>query len=547
MNFGKALTDKLAPSTASKPTGQLAFSHDERSGADVDILEVGGGVTGVEYTLTSVPSEEVALVNRYRDIALDSDIDEAINEIRNEVFIFNEGKKPVDIDFVEETKISEAVRARIAEEFDATYKALDFDNRGMRWFEDWYVDSKIVFHKVIDLDKPSEGVQSVIPIDPLCIRKIRQLPRPDADGLYDPTKVQEFYVYTPGQQRNKKISDVTTVAWSTRLHGMRIPTEAITFVDSGLYDRRTGKNVGYLYKVIAPFNQLRGMEDAMMIFRMARAPSRRAFYVDVSSLGKTQGEAYVKDLMRRYGSKVTYDPSTGSLVNKRTVLSVTEDYWLPRRDGKNTEISVVDGQDVSNILEEVNYYRNRLYGALNVPRSRFSEDAPAFNFGKGVEIDRDEYRFKKFIDKLRAQFMNVFLDVLKTNLILKKVIEVDEWEDIRNDIVWNFTEDNAFVEWKEAEVLNTRLATMRDASDLIGQYVSSEWAAKHILKMTDEEIRAERKKILEEAKENAAANLGNQGGGFGGRVDIPDNAGPDGVMGGNGGRDQPSEDTPPEE
>ncbi len=538
--FGKSLTDKLANKEASKPTGQLAFSHDERAGADVDILDIGGGVTGVEYTLTQVPSEEVALVTRYRELALDADIDESINEIRNEAFVFNEGARPFELDFVPDSKIPGNVRERIHEEFVETYKVMDFESRGQRWFEDWFVDSKLVFHKVIDLDKPTEGVKSVIPIDPLCIRKVRKLPRPDVNGLYDPTKVEEFYVYTPGQQRTNKISDVSTVAWSTRLHGMKIHTEAITFVDSGLYDRRTGKNVGYLYKAIAPFNQLRGMEDAMMIFRLARAPSRRAFYVDVSSLGKTQGEAYVKDLMRRYGSKITYDPSTGALVNKRTVMSITEDYWLPRREGKNTEISLIDGQDTSNILEEVQYYRNRLYIALNVPRSRFSEDSKPFNFGKGVEIDRDEYRFKKFIDRLRAQFMNAVSDVLRTNLILKGVIEEDEWDEIRADFVWKFAEDNAFVEWKESEVMNNRLATMRDASDLIGQYISSDWAARNILKMSDKEIKDERAKILAEAKENAKANA-EGGGGFGGQVDIPPDAGPDGPIGG----DAPADDEMP--
>jgi hypothetical protein len=209
-------------------------------------------------------------------------------------------------------------------------------------------------------------------------------------------------------------------------------------------------------------------------------------------------------------------------------MSITEDYWLPRRDGKNTEISLIDGQDTSNILEEVNYYRNRLYIALNVPRSRFSEDSKPFNFGKGVEIDRDEYRFKKFIDRLRAQFMNVVADVLRTNLVLKGVIEPDEWSEVRADFIWKFSEDNAFVEWKESEVMNNRLATMRDASDLIGQYISSDWAARNILKMSDKDIREERAKILAEAKENAKAN----GDSFGGRVDIPPDAGPQGPSGG---------------
>lgn len=525
--FGIKLWGATEPEDDAKPSGQLAFTYDEQIDADRVVQDLGGGVTGLEYTFTQVPTEEVALITRYRELALDPDIDEAIGEIKNEVFVFNEGSRPVDLDFVEGSKVSESVKAKIHEEFLNVYKLLDFNRRGITFFENWFVDSKLALQKVIDLDKPTEGIKSIIPFDPLSIRKIRQLPKPDANGFYDPTKIKEFFVYSPNTKRSEKSPDITTVSWNARLHGLQVPVESVTFVDSGLYDRRTGRTVGYLYKAIAPFNQLRGMEDAMMIYRLARAPSRRAFYIDVSALGKTQSEAYIKDLMRRYGSKVTYDPNTGSLVNKKSVLSITEDYWLPRREGKNTEISAIDGQDTTNILDEVNYYRNRLYGALGVPRNRFGQEQSSFNFGKGVEIDRDEYRFKKFLDRLRAQFMLVFADVLKTNLILKKVIEADEWADIYADVVWRFEEDNAFVEWKQSEVMNNRLATMRDASDLIGKYVSSDWAARNILKMTDAEIAEERKKILKERKEEQDAGLTNdmQGNAFGGQVEIPPTAG----------------------
>lgn len=506
-----------------KPSGQLAFTYDESPEVDRVVQDYGGGTSGLEYTYGQVPTEEVTLVNKYRDLSVDADVEEAIGEIRNEVFVFNENSRPIELDFTEDCKLPASVKKRIHEEFLVAYRLLDFNKKGLKWFEDWLVDSKLVFHKVIDEERPQEGVQRLMPIDPLCIRKIRRLPKPDVNGFYDPTKIEDFYVYTPDTQRNSKTPDLTTVAYSTRLQGMVLSQTSVTSVDSGLVDRKTKKVIGYLYKVIAPFNQLRGMEDAMMIYRLARAPSRRAFYIDVSSLGKTQGEAYIKDVMRRHGSKVTYDPATGTIANKRSVLSVTEDYWLPRRDGKNTEIATIDGQDTSNILEEVQYYRNRLYGALGVPRNRFGQEQSSFNFGKGVEIDRDEYRFRKFIDRMRSQFMNVFLDVMKTNLILKKVIEPEEWEDIAAWIVWRFEEDNAFVEWREAEVINSRLATMRDASDLIGKYVSSEWAAKTILKMSDAEIAAEKEKIKKERKEEEA---------FGGGVDIPPEAGPLGPTGG---------------
>lgn len=521
--FGRKLWGAIEPEVTDKPSAQRAFSYDDNTDADRTVQDLGGGTTGLEYTYTTVPQEEITLVNRYRELALDPDVEEALGEIKNEIFVFNEGGRPIELTWSDDCKLSDKVKDKIHEEFVGVYKLLNFNKRGIKMFEDWYIDSKIVFQKVIDETKPTEGIQRVIPIDPLSIRKIRRLPKPDTDGFYDPTKIEEFFMYTPNARRNEKMPDLTTVAWSTRLHGLQISTTNVTFVDSGIYDRRSGKTVGYLYKVIAPFNQLRGMEDAMMIYRLARAPSRRAFYIDVSALGKAQGEAYIKDLMRRHGSKVTYDPATGSMVNKKNVLSITEDYWLPRREGKNTEISTIDGQDTTNILEEVNYYRNRLYGALGVPRARFGQEQSSFNFGKGVEIDRDEYRFRKFIDRLRAQFMNLFLDLLKTNLVLKKVIEAEEWEDIAADILWRFEEDNAFVEWRESEVLNNRLTTMRDASDLIGKYVSSEWAAKTILKMSDAEIKHERKLMAAERKDLDI---------YGGDVEIPPDAGPDGQMGG---------------
>ena len=531
MNFlGRNLWGtKAAALEDPKPSGQRAFSYDDNNDADRVVQDLGGGTTGTEYTFTQVPAEEVALVTRYREMALDADIDEAVGEIKNEIFVFNEGARPFDLGFVEGSKVSESIKAKVHDEFITAYRLLDFNKKGIQWFENWYVDSKIVFQKVFDADKPKEGIQRIIALDPLNIRKIRQLPKTDPNGMYDPSQIKEYYIYTPQTRRSEKTPEITTIGWSTHLQGLQIAPQDITYVDSGLRDRRSGKTVGYLFKAIAPYNQLRGMEDAMMIYRLARAPSRRAFYIDVSALGKTQSEQYIKDLMRRYSSKVTYDPSSGALVNKKSVLSITEDYWLPRREGKNTEITTIDGQDTTNVLEEVVYYRKRMYGSLGVPRARFTEEGSSFNFGKGVEIDRDEYRFRKLLDRMRSQFMNVFLDILRTNLVAKNIIETDEWEDIAADLLWRFEEDNAFVEWKEAEVINSRLATMRDASDLIGKYVSSEWAARTILKMTDDEIKLEKKLIAAERLANKKLGLEDgegEGGGYGGTVDIPPEAGP---------------------
>lgn len=517
--FGyKVWKDK--PGDDKKSSGQLAFALDQTSDADAVIQDerswtpgAQGGVQALDYTLSQVPEDEIQLIKQYRAMALNSDIDEAIAEIKNEIFIFsNPGKRPFDLTFIEDSKVPESLREKIHEAFVDVYNIMDFGKKGLKYFEDWYVDSKLYLHKVVDENKPREGIKRVIPIDPLCIRKIRQLPMPDrTTGLYDPDKVRDFFLYSPSTQNNSKTPNVTEIAWNARLHGMQIMPQAISSIDSGLYDRQTTKCIGYLRKTIVPFNQLKGMEDAMMVYRMSRAPSRRAFYIDTGSLSKTAGEQYMKDLMGRYGSKVSYDPSSGSMVSRKNIMSITEDYWLARRDGKSTEIQTIDGMDTTNILEEVNYYRNGLWRSLGVPRNRFGQESSSFNFGRGAEIDRDEYRFKKFIGTLRNQFMQVFMNILETQLVLTKVIEVDEWNDILDDVVIAYEEDNSFTEWKETEVLNSRIATLREADDIVGKYVSREWAAKNILRMTEHEFKAEVKAIEAERKADADAGIGPDG------------------------------------
>lgn len=482
--------------------GKRAFSYDMQTDADVIAQGIDGNIVASEYLFANIPSDELELIYNYRSMILDAEVYEAFSEIRNEIFVFNEGHKPFEIDFAESSKIPDKVRTKIVEEFETVYKLLDFNNKGSDLFKNWYVDSRLVFHKIINEDKPNEGIQQLMRLDPVTIRKIRQLPKPDAKGLYNPDLIREFYIYNPTNIENKKNMGILTLGYDARIFGLKISPENITFVDSGEYDAITGKSIGYLHKSIAPLNQLRGMEDVMMIYRLARAPSRRAFYIDCGGLGKASGQAYVDGLAKKFASKMVYDPKTGSLINKKSILAITEDFWLPRREGRGTEVSNLDGQDTSNIIEEVKYYKDRFYASLAVPRSRFDQENAAFNFGKGVEIDREEYRFTKFLSTLRQRFMPLFLDLMHTNLVLKGIIEKDEWENIKTDIVWKFQEDNNFVEWKKAEVLSSRISIMRDAADIIGKIVSQEWAAKNIFKMTDEEYKEQKELIKKEKEEN---------------------------------------------
>lgn len=454
----------------------------------------GSGMSVFSYDATSIPSDEIELISTYRSISLSSEIDEALQEIRNEVFIFDvPGKRAFEIDFKDEpTSPSSSIRKKITEEFRTLYNVVNFDERGLAYFDDWYIDSKLYLHKIIDSKQPKLGIQKVIAIDPLRIRRIKYLPKADANGIYDISKVQEWYIYSNSFAKNIMPGTITPIEFGSEISGLKIRPDAICYTDSGIIDRATGKTIGYLRKAIVPYNNLRMMEDAMLIFRVVRAPQRRAIYIDVAGMQKNKAEQYMKDMMSRFKNKMVYDSKTGQLADRRNVMSMLEDYWLPRRDGgKGTEIQTIDGQNAQDIMDEVEYYRDKLWRALNVPRSRFGQDdAPSFPFGKGIEIQRDEYRFRKFLDKIRARFLMFMKDLLKTQLILKNIITPDDWDAINKSIVWTFTEDNAFVEYKESEILNNRLVTLNQIQPYIGKgkFYSQEWVKKNVLRQTDQEI-----------------------------------------------------------
>jgi len=442
------------------------------------------------FDLDRIPTDEYDLINIYRTMSLQQEIDEAIQEIVNEAIITDEMKSTVNI-VLEDVDLSNNIKNKISDEFNNILKLLNFKNKAYNLFNRWYVDGKLIFHKVIDVNKPSNGIINIIPIDPLHIKYVREIPKirnkdsGDID-LFDLEKIDEYFIYSQIPITQK---DNTSVHLAK--NGVKIPKKAITYSTSGLTDE-SGKTVlSYLYKAIKPWNNLKSMEDSMVIYRMTRAPERRVFYVDVGNLPKGKAEQYLKDIMNRFKNKIVYNASTGAVSNQKKYQSMIEDYWLPRREGgRGTEIDTLPAGTNLGEIDDTKYFKDKLYRALNIPLSRFQQDGAAFNIGRTTEITRDEVKFAKFISRIRKRFSFIFDDILKTQLILKKIITEEEWDEIVNDINYMFVEDNYFSEFKEIEIFRERIDTVASmqSADLIGTYYTHDWVKKNILKMTQNEI-----------------------------------------------------------
>lgn len=491
-----------------KPMEQETFTLEREELTDGLAIEVNpsGGLSSLSYENTVVPADERDLINSYRSMAQSSDVDLALNEIRNEVFIYDiPGERAFDLAFTEEGGApSKKIQDKIIEEFRELYQVLDFTNRGPQYFDEWYINGKLFLHKVVDEDNKKDGITAVVIVDPLKIRKVRLLPRPNGDGTIDKSLIRELYVYNNlFSTQTGTYAPISDISFGTLVQGLQIEPDSICYINSGNYDYTLGRYVGYLKKAILPYNNLRMMEDAMLIFRVVRAPMRRVFYIDVGALQKNKAEEYMKSMMNRFKVKMVYDTKTGALSDRRNIQSMMEDYWLPRRDnGKATEVQNLEGQDSNNILEEVNYYKRKLFEAANVPISRFSDNPAPFVFGRGIEIQRDEYRYKKFLDKLRQKFMQIWDDLLRTQLVLKGIITDDEWADIRRYFFWNYSEDNAFVELKESEILNSRLMLLQAMDPFVGKYFSKEYVRRKVLRQDEDEADQEDEQMEKEAVDN---------------------------------------------
>ncbi len=463
----------------------------------------GGGVMIFSYDLYSnVPQNEIDNIKTYREIALSSDVDLILNEIRNEVFIFDvPDKKAIELNFNSKCKLSESIKKKIHEEFDNIYSIMQFDKKGIDYFNSFYVDGRLYLHKVVDFNDIKSGIKKIVKIDPLKIKKVKEVPKRDRNtGTYNLSEIKEYYVYfdtldtlygnNSGYANYN--SQIITFGKNT---AFKLNKETIAYCDSGIY--ANNMVLGFLHKAIVPFNNLKMMEEALLIYRVSRAPERRVIYVDVGNLPKNKAEQYMREMMNRFKNKLVYDSKTGTIMDKRNVVSMMEDYWLPRREGgRGTEITTLQGGENLGVIEDVDYFKNKLLSSLNVPMSRFADNSPSFVFGKGIEIQRDEYRFKKFIDRLRQLFVAIFEDLLKTQLLLKNIITEDDWNEIKNYIMWNYAEDNAFVEFKESEILNNRIATLSQIDNFTEKYFSRKWIMRNVLKFNDEEY----EKMMEEIK-----------------------------------------------
>ena len=365
----------------------------------------------------------------------------------------------------------------MTEEFDHVINMLNMNWYGHDIFRRWYVDGRLYYHKIIDEKNPKNGLLELRPIDPTKIRKVRELkkekdPKTGAEII---TGATEYFIF-----QNDSLG--------TKAQGLKIAKDAITYVTSGLLDPSRKRILSHLHKALKPVNQLRMMEDSLVIYRLARAPERRIFYIDVGNLPKGKAEEYLRNIMAKYRNKMVYDAETGDMKDDKKHMSMLEDFWLPRREGgRGTEISTLPGGENLGQIDDIEYFRKKLYKSLNVPSGRLEQENQ-FSLGRSTEISRDELKFQKFINRLRKKFSALFIDILKTQLILKGVVTEEEWESIRSDISIDFLKDNHFSELKDAELIRERLATLREVDEYAGRYYSVEWIRKNILMQTDEEI-----------------------------------------------------------
>ncbi len=428
-------------------------------------------------------NNEFELVRKYREIALHPEVDGAIDDIVNEAISSDLDYSPVTVE-LSNLEVSEKIKKSIREEFKNILRLLNFDKKCHNIFRRWYIDGRLYYHKIIDFDNPKEGIKELRYIDSLKIKRVREIKKTkSADSLitnegqrYDYGEFLEYYIYFP---KGFKGSDA---------NGIKISDDAISYVPSGLFDHNRNMVLSYLYKAIKSVNQLRMIEDSLVIYRLSRAPERRIFYIDVGNLPKVKAEQYLREVMGRYRNKLVYDSATGEIRDDRKHLSMLEDFWLPRREGgRGTEITTLPGGQNLGELEDVKYFQKKLYKSLNIPLSRLEQES-SFTIGRTNEITRDELKFAKFVGRLRKRFSDLFNDLLRTQLLLKGIITADDWEEMKEFIQYDYIFDNHFTELKNSELLNDRMNIVNQVEPYLGKYFSVEYVRRQILKQTDGEI-----------------------------------------------------------
>ena len=479
--FGFSIGKKTKEEEIEKNIREESFvSPDEYDGAQT--LQT-GGFLGTYVDFSGGVQDENQFISTYRSLALFPEVDMAIEDIVNDSIVMGTDRKPIKLD-LEQTGLSDNIKTKIYNEYASILRMFDFSNKAYEIFRRWYIDGRLYYHLIVDTDNPRSGIKEVRAIDPTKIKKVRNVKKkPYKQGQMSVpivTEVEEFFMYTDKDKNSNQYTGGGA--------GIKIATDSIAFCHSGVIDTTTKKVVGYLQKAIRPVNMLRQIEDAVVIYRISRAPERRIFYIDVGNLPKQKAEQYLRELMNRYRNKLVYNQATGEVRDDRNHLHMLEDYWLPRREGgRGTEISTLQGGQNLGQMEDVNYLQQKLFRALNVPLSRL-ETVNGFNMGRSAEITRDEVKFYKFIQRLRFKFTTLFSDILKKQLILKGIISENDWDEINDTINYIFNDDSYFAELRETEILKERLQVLAGVEPYVGKYFSTEYVRKNILKQDEEEL-----------------------------------------------------------
>ncbi len=480
---------------ASKESEKLQSIVPQRDDDGAGYASAGAGHFGQYVNIDGDDSKDnYQMIMKYRGVAMHPEVDAAIEDIINESVVHGEMEQPVDVN-MDQLEQPDKIKKTIKEEFDNIVAMLNFNELGHDIFRRWYIDGRLYHHLVVDENNLKSGIQEIRPIDSSRMRKIKQVKKKkdQETGANLVVKTDEYYIYQekPGQTNS----------------GIKLSMDSVSYITSGMLDESRKKVISFLHKALKPINQLRMMEDSLVIYRLARAPERRIFYVDVGNLPAGKAEEYMKSIMARYRNKLVYDAKTGQIRDDRKHMSMLEDFWMPRREGgRGTEVTSLPGGENLGQIDDILYFQKRLYRALNVPINRLEPEAQ-FNLGRATEISRDELKFQKFIDRLRSRFSHLFYGILKTQLILKGIITEDDWNKIKNDLQIDYVRDNHFKELKDAEIMRERIQTLDQMSNYIGEYFSKEWVMKNILLFSDEDI----EKMAGQASEEEPNEEPNQG------------------------------------
>ena len=490
----------------SESLSQTAVSPIPPNNEDGSDHYMSSGFFGSYVDIEGIYRTEFDLIKRYREMALHPEADSAIEDIVNEAIVSDTNDTPVEIE-LSNLNASDGIKDKIRKEFRYLLDILDFDKKAHEIYRNWYIDGRIYYHKIIDLKNPQDGIQELRYIDAMKMRHVRQEKKKQGDKYkvsntgddpmdYEFPEIEEYFIYN-----QKGIYPTGNINAKGPSQGVKIAKDAITYCTSGLVDRNKGSTLSYLHKAIKSLNQLRMIEDSLVIYRLSRAPERRIFYIDVGNLPKVKAEQYLRDVMMRYRNKLVYDANTGEIRDDKKYMAMLEDFWLPRREGgRGTEISTLPGGQNLGEITDIEYFKKKLYRSLNVPPSRMDGEG-GFNLGRSSEILRDELKFTKFVGRLRKRFSRMFDDMLKTQLILKNIVTPEDWEIMSDHIQYDFLYDNHFSELKETELFNERINVAATAEPYIGRYYSQDYIRRKILRQTDVEIKEQDELMAKEIED----------------------------------------------